>query len=211
MNLVMCSPLSVKVWFLIWILFDLCVSATDPGTDTWCTVDPKNYLISFQIDLVPPHMTERNVWDTLKKRRKISMLIGIREKNVCQRAWIKERNKDSPYFQIKGIPPKGRVMIKWVQKYLRIRKIIKIPHTCTSWSKCMTWISLDPVFDLARDVMQVCLNFLPTQNSTKKPLMVGWKEGKISNALVMFYTHWVIEWIIWGTYIFLQKLIKTSG
>jgi hypothetical protein len=143
-----------------------------------------------------------------KEKRKISILKGIREKNVCQRAWIKERNKDSPYFQIKGIPPKGRVMIKWVQKYLRIRKIIKIPHTCASWSKCMTWISLDPVFDLARDVTQVCLNFLPTQNFTKNPLIVGWKEGKISNALVMFYTHWVIEWIIWGTYIFFAKTYK---
>jgi hypothetical protein len=34
-----------------------------------------------------------------------------KEKNTCQRAWRKEkkkkeRNKDSPYFQIKGIHPK---------------------------------------------------------------------------------------------------------
>jgi hypothetical protein len=35
------SPLSIKVWFFISILFDLYISATDPGTDTWCTVDPK--------------------------------------------------------------------------------------------------------------------------------------------------------------------------
>jgi hypothetical protein len=60
-------------------------------------------------------------------------------------------------------------MIKGVQKIFRIRKIIKKPHNCTSWSKCMTCISLDSIFDLAKYVMQVCLIFISTQNSTKKP------------------------------------------
>ena len=34
-----------------------------------------------------------------------------------------------------------------------IRNHFYIPHTYTSWSKCMTCISLDPVFDLAIYVM----------------------------------------------------------
>jgi hypothetical protein len=55
-------------------------------------------------------------------------------------------------------------------------------HTYTSWSKCMTCISLSLVFDLAKHVAQVCINFIPTQNSTKKPL-VGWKESKTSKFL----------------------------
>ena len=37
----MFSPLAIKVWFLIWILFKLCISATDPRTDTSCIEDPK--------------------------------------------------------------------------------------------------------------------------------------------------------------------------
>ena len=34
------------------------------------------------------------------------------KKKTCQRAWRKEkkeRNKDSPYFEIKGIPPKREI------------------------------------------------------------------------------------------------------
>ena len=63
-------------------------------------------------------MPKRIVWAMLKKRkrRKISMPKGMREKNTCQRAWRKEkkrkrqeRNKDSPYFEIKGIPPKREI------------------------------------------------------------------------------------------------------
>ena len=42
-----------------------------------------------------------------ERKRKISMPKGMREKNACQRARRKEkkkkeRNKDSPYFQIKA-------------------------------------------------------------------------------------------------------------
>jgi hypothetical protein len=33
--------LAIKVWFFISIWFELCVSAIDLGTDTWCTKDPK--------------------------------------------------------------------------------------------------------------------------------------------------------------------------
>jgi hypothetical protein len=41
-------------------------------------------------------------------------------------------------------------MIKGVLKIFRSRNIIKIPHTCTSWSKCMTCISLRSGFWLGK-------------------------------------------------------------
>jgi hypothetical protein len=45
----------------------------------------------------------------------------------------KEKNKNSPYFQIKGIYPKEReLMIQGVQKYLELGNYEKIPYTCTS-------------------------------------------------------------------------------
>ena len=57
-------------------------------------------------------MPKRIVWAMLKKgkKRKIAMTKDIREKNACQRTWRKEkeRKKDNPYFQIKGIHPKER-------------------------------------------------------------------------------------------------------
>ena len=57
----------------------------------------------------------------------------------------------------------------------------------TSWSLS---VPTGPIFDLAKYVMQVCPTFIPTQNSTQKPLVVGYeKEGKIPYALVRFHTH----------------------
>ena len=133
------------------------------------------------------HMPKRIVWAMLKKREKLEKekkypCQKAWEKNACQRAWRKEkknkeRNKDITYFQITGIHPKERdSWFKGVPKIFRIRTSWKMPHTCTSWSKCMTCISLGPVFDLAKYVIPVCLNLIPTQNSKKKPLVVGMKK-----------------------------------
>ena len=54
-----------------------------------------------------------------KKEKNISMPKGMRQKNACQRAWREEkkkreeRNKDSPYIQIRGTHPKReRFMIQ---------------------------------------------------------------------------------------------------
>jgi hypothetical protein len=47
-------------------------------------------------------------------------------------------------------------MIKGVPKILGLENI---SHICTSWSKCMTCIASDPVFDLTIYVVQVCLSF----------------------------------------------------
>ena len=59
-------------------------------------------------------MPKRIVWAMFKKKRKkrkISMPKGMREKNAKEheeKKRKKQRNKDSPYFQIKGIYPKER-------------------------------------------------------------------------------------------------------
>jgi hypothetical protein len=68
-------------------------------------------------------------------------------------------------------------MIQRSIKIFRIRILWKkIPHTCTSWSKCMSCISFWPDFWLATYVMQVCPTFIPTQNSTQSFSGRIWKR-----------------------------------
>ena len=89
-------------------------------------------------------------------------------------------------------------MIKGVQKYLELGKISKF-HTLTqSWSKCMTCISLDPVFDLAI-LCDASMPFFHTYLKLhKKPLEVGWKEGKCQKPLVRtIHIEWSSE-SFWG-------------
>jgi hypothetical protein len=99
-------------------------------------------------------------------------------------------------------------MIQGVQKNLEYEQYEKF-HTlaCLDLS---VWLAspCGPVFDLATYVMQVCpLSYLP-----KTPLKAFsgrlWKEGNIQMPLVRYHTHWVIEWIIWGTCIYFTKFIK---
>ena len=75
----------------------------------------------------------------------------MREKKEKER---KKERKDSPHFQNQSKRERGMTK-EFKQKF-------KISHTCTSWSKCMTWISLDPVFDLATlcDASMPCLSYL---------------------------------------------------
>ena len=76
-------------------------------------------------------MCQRIVWAMLKKRekRKISMPKGMSEKMHAKeheekKRKRKERNKDSPYFQIKGIHSKReRIIIQRSRKIFRIRKL----------------------------------------------------------------------------------------
>jgi hypothetical protein len=68
--------------------------------------------------------------------------------------------------------------------------------------------SCGPVFDLATYMMQVCPTFIPTQYSTQSLSGRIWKKAKSQMPLVRYHIHWAIEWIIWGTYISLQKFIK---
>ena len=99
---------------------------------------------------------------------------GMREKNACQRAWRKRKkkeiNKDSPYYEIKGIHSKERESwFKGVPKIFRIRTLWKF-HTLTCLDQSV-WLASPwgPVFDLAKYVVQVWPTFIPTQNSTQKP------------------------------------------
>ena len=97
----------------------------------------------------------------------------------------KERNKDSPYFQIKGIYPKERESwSKWVQKYLELGTLWKISHTCTSWSKCMTCISLRFDFWLSKICDASMPHFHTYPKLHSKALVVGYqKEGKNIKSL----------------------------
>jgi hypothetical protein len=121
----------------------------------------------------------------------------------------KERNKDSPYFP-KGIHSKERdSWFMQYQKYLGLGKLWKIPHTRTSRSKCMTGISLWFDFWLSKICDASMPTLIPTQNSTQSFSARIWKEGKNSKMpLVRYHTHWAIEWIIWGTYIYFAKFTK---
>jgi hypothetical protein len=102
-----------------------------------------------------------------ERKEKISIPKGMREKGACQRAWRKEKkkkkiNKDSPYFQIKGIHDS-----KEYQKYLELGHCKKF-HTLARLDQSV-WLA-SPwvlVFDLAKYVMQVYPTFIPTQSSTQ--------------------------------------------
>jgi hypothetical protein len=88
-------------------------------------------------------------------------------------------------------------MIKGLQKkYLELGKISKFHTLAQSWSKCMTCISLDPVFDLATlcDVSMPLFHTYPKLH--KKSFRGRMKIRQISKAFGEDYTHWVIEWIV---------------
>ena len=126
------------------------------------------------VSLIDFHIPKRTVWAMLKKGEG-------KEKYPCQKAWEKkmnakeheekkrkrkERNKDSPYFQIKGIHPKERdSSFNGVPKIFRNRTLWKIPRTCTSWSKCMTCISLRSDLWLSK----ICGSSMPQFHTYPKP------------------------------------------
>ena len=80
---------------------------------------------------------------------------------------------------------------KYFKEHNRIRIASIYPHTCTSWFDCMIF-SMDPLFDLAKYAIQVCLQTFPTWaphnlfRSRKK------KKAKTQNALVRKQTLWGI-------------------
>ena len=99
-------------------------------------------------------------------------------KSIKKRKEKKEKNKDSLYFRIKGILKKREIHdSKEYKNILELGNYKKIPHTCTSWSKCMTCISLRSSFLTYQNMRckYASISYLP-KNSTKKPLVVGWKE-----------------------------------
>ena len=78
------------------------------------------------------------------------------------------------------------------KEHNRIRIASIYPHICTSWFDCMIFFSMDPLFDLAKYAIQVCLQTFPTWaphnlfRSRKK------KKAKTQNALVRKQTLWGI-------------------
>jgi hypothetical protein len=112
--------------------------------------------------------------------------------------------KASTYFPKRHLS-KRESWYKGVPKIFRIRN--HFSHTYTSRSKCMTCISLWFNFWLS-NICDASMLTLPTQNSTQSFSGRLWKEGKFKMPLVRYDTHWAIERIIWGTYIYFAKLIK---
>ena len=69
------------------------------------------------------------------------------------------------------------------KEHNRIRIASLYPHTCTSWFDCMISFFMDPLFDLAKYAMQVCLETFPIR-APHKLLEVGRKRRQTQNALV---------------------------
>ena len=91
-----------------------------------------------------------------KKRKKDAY-----QKKVCHMLrHVKKRKKYIPLSKKKG---KERWFIQ--RSSYTIHK--KCPHTCTSWSRFMTYFSFGSSFDLAKYEKQVCLQILHTYSSTK--------------------------------------------
>jgi hypothetical protein len=83
---------------------------------------------------------ESDTWNSQNKKRKRIKHIKV------PKYWKKRKIAHTS----KAIIKREKVMIKGVPKILGLENIL---HTCTSWSKCMTCISLDLVFDLTIYVM----------------------------------------------------------
>ena len=74
----------------------------------------------------------------------------------------KERKKKIAHVLTKGF---FKVSIKremCFKEHNKIRIATLYPHTRTSWFGRMIFFSLDPLFDLAKYAMQVCLETFPT-------------------------------------------------
>jgi len=91
---------------------------------------------------------------------------------------------------------------KYFKEHNRIRIATLYTHTRTSWLDRIIFFSLDPLFDLAKYAMQVCLETFPTWaphklffRSRKK------RKGKTQNALVRKQTLEWFESTIWGVHV----------
>ena len=90
---------------------------------------------------------KENMGYTKKKRK--SMLKSMREKkeriNIHAKKHERKKREERKKRKLIFSKPKQK-REAWPRSS---NKKFKIPHTYTSWSKCMTCISSDPVFDLA--------------------------------------------------------------
>ena len=79
---------------------------------------------------------------------------------------------------------------RWRKNLIMLRSnhdypISAFPHTCTPWTECMIFSSIDSLFDIAIYVMQVCFTLiLPKLHIS---LLEVWRKAN-TNALVRIYT-----------------------
>ena len=100
------------------------------------------------------------------------------------------------------------------KEHNRIRIASIYPHTCTSWFDCMIFFSMDPLIDLAKYAMQVCLETFPTWAPHKLFRSRKKRKGKTQNALVRKQTLEWFESTIWGVhvnYTLFQKKMEWDG
>ena len=74
----------------------------------------------------------------------------------------KERKKKIAHVLTKGLFKVSIKREKCFKEHNRIRIASIYPHICTSWFDCMIFFSMDPLFDLAKYAIQVCLEIFPT-------------------------------------------------
>ena len=86
------------------------------------------------------------------------------------------------------------------KEHNRIKIASIYPHNCTSWFDCMIFFSMDPLFDLAKYAMQVCLETFPTW-APHKLLEVARKRRQTQNSLVRKQTLEWFESTIWGVHV----------
>jgi hypothetical protein len=80
--------------------------------------------------------------------------------------------------------------------YKRSRVLVyHFPHTCTSWSKSMALLSLDPRFDFTTHAMQVCYFIHPYLKLHIGLLEVG--ENKRRQNFAMPWWGNIHHWVIW--------------
>jgi len=89
---------------------------------------------------------------------------------------------------------------KYSKEHNRIRIATLYSHTRTSWFDRMIFFSLDPLFDLAKYAMQVCLETFPTW-APHKLLEVARKRRQTQNSLVRKQTLEWFESTIWGVHV----------
>ena len=134
-----------------------------------------------------PHKNDPSLWhdssySSCKKiwamqKKSISMPISMGKKKK------KKKKKDSPYPKIKdGVMQKG----------------VRVPSRKNSLHMhILIWLydlfsPLDPVFDFAKYVVQVCFLFIPYPELHQKALLEEGRGKRRTNALVRNHTHWAI-------------------
>ena len=109
--------------------------------------------------------------------------VSEREKMVCQRSTTPEKKRKRK----DGVPKKHDPK-KNGERSNQEWSCIHHPHCALAWldSKHKYYLSMDPIFDFAIEVMQVCVFIFPTELHFSHPHTIG--EEKASSGK---YTH---EW-----------------